>query len=89
MANEVEVLRWCIDWLARLARGEMVVVNLRPDTEDAHEFVPFDQARVLRVLARIAADFEVLARDTSGSETARPEENVDLPYAASASPGRA
>jgi hypothetical protein len=77
MADEVEVLRWCIDWLARLGRGEMVVVNLRPDTEDDHEFVPFDQVRVLRVLARIAADFDALARDPSGGETARPEENVD------------
>jgi hypothetical protein len=77
VADEVEVLRWCIDWLARLARGEMVVVNLRPDTEDDHEFVPFDQARVLRVLARIAADLDVLARDTLGGETARPAENGD------------
>jgi hypothetical protein len=77
MADEVEVLRWSIDWLARLARGEMVVVNRRPDTEDDPVFVPFDQARVLRVLARIAADFDALARGTSGRETARPEENVD------------
>ena len=29
----------------------MVVVNLRPDTVDATEFVRFDRARVLRVLA--------------------------------------
>jgi hypothetical protein len=77
IADEVEVLRWCIDWLARLGRGEMVVVNLRPDTEDDHEFVPFDQARVLRVLTRIAADFDALARNTSGGETVRPEEDGD------------
>jgi hypothetical protein len=77
IVDEVEVLRWCIDWLARLGRGEMVVVNLRPDTEDDHEFVPFDHARVLRVLARIAADFDALARNTSGGEIMRPEENVD------------
>jgi hypothetical protein len=31
--DEIEVLRWCIDWLARLDRGGMAVVNLRPDTE--------------------------------------------------------
>src|SRR5262245_38129955 len=30
LTDEVEVLRWCIDWLAQLERGEMVVVNLRP-----------------------------------------------------------
>ena len=77
VADEVEVLRWCIDWLERLDHGEMVVVNLRPDTEDEHEFVPFDHARVLRVLARIAADFDALARDTSGGETAHPEESAD------------
>jgi hypothetical protein len=28
VAEEVEVLRWCIDWLAQLECGEMVVVNL-------------------------------------------------------------
>jgi hypothetical protein len=55
----------------------MVVVHLRPDTEDDHACVPFDQARVLRVLARMAADFDGLAQDSSGSETARPEENGD------------
>jgi hypothetical protein len=77
VADEVEALRWCIDWLAQLERGEMVVVNLRPDTEDAHEFVPFDQTRVLHVLARIAADFDTLARDTLDGETVRPAERVD------------
>jgi len=77
IADEVEVLRWCLDWLARLGRGEMVVVNLRPDTEDEHEFVPFDQTRVLRVLVRIASDLDALARDTSGVETVRPEQSVD------------
>ena len=28
IGEEVEVLRWCLDWLAQLERGEMVVVNL-------------------------------------------------------------
>ena len=48
VADEAEALRWCIDWLTRLERGEMVVVNLRPNTEDTTEFVRFDHARVLR-----------------------------------------
>jgi hypothetical protein len=48
----------------------MVVVNVRPDTEDEHEFVPFNQARVLRVLARIASDLDALARDTVGVDPA-------------------
>jgi hypothetical protein len=77
VANEVEVLRWCIDWLAQLERGEMVVVNLRPDTEDITEFVRFDQARVRRVLARIAADLDALARPGPATDTERPEEPTD------------
>jgi hypothetical protein len=76
VADEVEVLRWCIDWLARLDCGEMVVVNLRPDSEDEHEFVPFDRARVRRVLARIASDLDALARDTAGVETGHPDQSV-------------
>jgi hypothetical protein len=77
VAEEVEVLRWCIDWLIRLERGEMVVVNLRPDTEDATEFVRFDQARVRRVLTRMAADLDTLARHGPATDTERPEEPTD------------
>jgi hypothetical protein len=77
VADEVEVLRWCIDWLAQLERGEMVVVNLRPDTEDTTEFVQFDQTRVCRVLARIAADLDTLARHGPATDTERPEEPTD------------
>ena len=77
VADEVEVLRWCIDWLAQLERGEMVVVNLRPDTEDTTEFVQFDQTRVCRVLARIAADLDTLACHGPATDTERPEEPTD------------
>jgi hypothetical protein len=77
LVEEVEVLRWCIDWLAQLERGEMVVVNLRPDTEDVTEFVRFDQARVHRVLARIAADLDALARHDPTTETTSPAESMD------------
>jgi hypothetical protein len=77
VAEEVEVLRWCIDWLMRWERGEMVVVNLRPDTEDATEFVWFDQARVHRVLARIAADLDVLARHDPTTELECPAESME------------
>ena len=77
VADEVEVLRWCIDWLAQLERGEMVVVNLRPDSEDVTEFMRFDQARVRRVLARIAADLDTLARHGPAIDTERPEEPAD------------
>jgi AraC-like DNA-binding protein len=77
VADEVEVLRWCIDWLAQLERGERVVVNLRPDSEDVTEFVRFDQARVRRVLARIAADLDALARHDPTTETPSPAESMD------------
>ena len=50
LAAEVEVLRWCIGWLERLEHEDHVVVNLRPESEEETEFVPFDRPRVLRVL---------------------------------------
>jgi len=61
LADEAEVLRWCITWLERLEQADHVVVNLRPASAEATEFVPFDRPRVLRVLARIAADLDELA----------------------------
>jgi len=77
VAEEVEVLRWCLDWLERLERGEQVVVNLRPDTEDATEYVQFDQARVRRVLARIAADLDTLACPGVEVAITHPEHEID------------
>ena len=62
LADEVEVLRWCMTWLERLEQADHVVVNLRPARAEATAFVPFDRPRVLRVLARIAADLDELAR---------------------------
>ena len=62
LADEAEVLRWCMTWLERLEQADHVVVNLRPASAQATEFVPFDRPRVLRVLARIAADLDELAR---------------------------
>lgn len=69
LAAEVEVLRWCLGWLERLEHEDHVVVNLRPESEEETEFVPFDRPRVLRVCARIAADLGDLAR--------RPLENTE------------
>lgn len=77
VAEEVEVLRWCLDWLQRLERGERVVVNLRPDTEDATEYVQFDQARVRRVLARVVADLDTLAREGPQTEPAPSAASAD------------
>ena len=33
LADEGEVIRWCIGWLEQLARGEKVIVNLRAEPE--------------------------------------------------------
>jgi DNA-binding IclR family transcriptional regulator len=77
VAEEVAVLRRCLDWLERLEREETVVVNLRPDADAETEFVGFDRPRVLRVLARIAADLDHLTGPESLilAETSRsPEE---------------
>jgi len=76
LAKEGEVLRWCLDWLARLEQNE-VVVNLRSDTEEETEFVSFDRPRVLRVLARIAADLDALARSPLPLAPSPAEENGD------------
>ena len=71
LAEEVEVLRWCIGWLEQVARGETVTVNLRAEADPKTALVAFDQARVWRVLKRIAADLDEL----SGRKT--PGENGD------------
>ena len=39
LVEELEVLRWCLDWLERLEQSDEVVVNLRPDTEDETEWL--------------------------------------------------
>ena len=77
IAREVEVLRWCMAWLEQLEQGEMVVVNLRPDTDDQTQFTRFDHARVMRVLARITSDFDALARRDPQEEADAPEDDAD------------
>lgn len=69
LSEEGEVLRWCIEWLEKLARGEPVVVNLRPPSDRRTAFVSFDQARVVQVLKRVAGTLDQLSgqRNTSGS----------------------
>ncbi len=52
------------------------MVNLRPDSDGETEFVSFDRPRILRVLARIAADLDELARaDDVGAAGAIPGED--------------
>jgi len=57
----LDALRRYREWRERLDRGELVVVNLRPETDSETEYVSFDCPRLLRVLARIIADLDELA----------------------------
>jgi hypothetical protein len=77
IAREVEVLRWCMTWLEQLERGEMVVVNLRPDTDVHTQFTRFDHPRVIRVLARITSDLDALARRDPQDEAEAREDDAD------------
>jgi hypothetical protein len=61
LADELDALRRCREWLERLEHGDQVVVNLRPESDPETEYVAFDRPRVLRVLARIIADLDGLA----------------------------
>ena len=80
LAEEVTALRRCLGWLEQEARGAPVVVNLRPDGDGETAFVAFDRPRILRVLARIAADLDELARVNDVS-AARPTPGADDPQA--------
>jgi hypothetical protein len=40
----MDALRRCREWLERLDRGEVVVVNLRPETDPETECVAIDHA---------------------------------------------
>lgn len=76
LADEGEVLGWCITWLEQLSRGEPVSVNLRPPSDAKTAFVSFDQARVVQVLKRIAAQLDRLSGRRTPSETL--DSSVDL-----------
>jgi hypothetical protein len=60
--TEVGLLRQCVRWLHQLERGEdVIVVNMRPDTDRETEYVRFDRPRVMRILERIVPDLDQLA----------------------------
>ncbi len=68
LADEGEVLRWCIEWLEKLARGEQVVVNLRAESDPRTAYVAVDREWVLRVLKRVAANLDQLSGTLSPTE---------------------
>ena len=61
LAEETEVMRWCISWLEQLAQGERVIINLRAESDSKTAFAGVDHKWVLRVLNRITADLDRLS----------------------------
>src|SRR3954454_2649949 len=62
IASEIELLRQCAGWRRQLERGEDVIVNMRPEADPDTEYVRFDVDRVTRILERMAADLDQLAK---------------------------
>ena len=75
LADEGEVLRWCINWLEKLARGEKVVVNLRASIDPRTAYVGVDREWVLRVLKRVAANLDQLSGNLFPTEESEMESN--------------
>jgi hypothetical protein len=75
LADEGEVMRWCIDWLGQLARGEKVVVNLRASSDPRTAYVGVNQDWVLRVLKRVAANLDRLSGTLSPTSESEVEPN--------------
>ncbi len=75
LADEGEVLRWCIGGLEKLARGEKVVVNLRASSDPRTAYVGVDRDWVLRVLKRVAANLERLSGTLFPTEESGVESN--------------
>lgn len=68
MADEAQVLRWCVGWLDLIAQGKRAIVNLRApcDTKTAH--VRINQKWVQRVIKRVAADLDHLSGHRSPTD---------------------
>jgi hypothetical protein len=75
LADEGEVMRWCIGWLEQLARGERVVVNLRASSDPRTAYVGVNQNWVLRVLKRIAGNLDRLSGTLSPTSETEVEPN--------------
>ena len=80
LGDEVEWLRDCASWLAQLDHGEHPpVINLRPEADHPDRCsIVVDIGRVRRVLLRIAADIEELARARSVEELEHAQVDRDV-----------
>jgi len=78
LVEEAAMVATCAEWLEALAAGEAPRVNLRPDDDYPASYrVPVDQARVVRVLRRIAHDLEELARARRVADMPSSAEELD------------
>jgi len=75
LASEGEVLRWCVEWLEKLDRGEKVVVNLRASIDPRTAYTSIDRKWVLRVLKRVAANLNRLSGNLFPTEESEVESN--------------
>ncbi|MGV2826566.1 hypothetical protein [Myxosarcina sp. GI1(2024)] len=75
LADEGEVIRWCIDWLEQLARGEKVVVNLGAESDPRTAYVGVERSWVLRVLKRVAGNLDRLSGTSYPTEESEVEPN--------------
>ena len=75
LADEGEIIRWCIDWLEQLTRGERVVVNLRAESDPRTAYVGVDRLWVMRVLKRVAANLDQLSGTLSPTSESEVEPN--------------
>ena len=75
LADEGEVLRWCVEWLEKLARGKKVVVNLRASIDPRTAYTNIDREWVLRVLKRVAANLDQLSGNLFPPEESEVESN--------------
>ena len=75
LADEGEIIRWCIDWLEQLTRGERVVVNLRAESDPRTAYVGVDRSWVMRVLKRVAANLDQLSGTLSPTSESEVEPN--------------
>jgi AcrR family transcriptional regulator len=63
LADEATALLQCAEWVEALARGAKPAVNLRPPEDwPTTDNVSVDHRRIVRMLRRIAADIDELAR---------------------------
>lgn len=75
LTDEGEILRWCVEWLEKLARGEKVVVNLRASIDPRTAYTSIDHEWVLRVLKRVAANLDRLSGNLFPTEEREMESN--------------